>query len=139
MATMSRSMSHFINEIVSLEQITSMDKAKLEKYRKRLLTARAEILRELAIEKEYFEFNDQGDIVDIADQMISNEILTRLSDMDSDKLDQISLALEKIEGGSYGICEGTGKKIPDARLNHIPWTLYSIEYAEQMEREKRNS
>ncbi|MCB1308826.1 MAG: TraR/DksA family transcriptional regulator [Leptospiraceae bacterium] len=114
-----------------------MEKAKLEKYRKRLLETRASIINELEVEKEYFEYNDQGDIVDIADAVISNEILSRLSDLDVEKIEHIEAALEKIDKGTYGICEGTGKKIPESRLNHIPWARYTIEYAEQMEKQRR--
>ena len=69
--------------------------------------------------------------------MISNEILTRLSDMDVEKLNLIDKALEKVDAGTYGICEGTQKKIPDARLNQIPWARYTTEYAEQLERSNR--
>ncbi len=109
---------------------------KLEKYKAMLLEARAAILHELAVEKEYFVYNEQGDVVDIADTQISNSVLNTLSDLDQEKLKDIELALEKIEDGSYGICEGTGRKIPQARLNHIPWTRYTTEYAQQIERSK---
>ncbi|MCB1175496.1 MAG: TraR/DksA family transcriptional regulator [Leptospiraceae bacterium] len=115
-----------------------MQKAKLEKYKKSLMDARDTILRELEIEQEYLDFNGQGDIVDIADQMVSNEILARVSDMDLETLKLINLAFEKMENGTYGVCEGTGKKIPEARLNHIPWARYTIEYAAELERENRN-
>ena len=114
-----------------------MDKAKLEKYKDRLLESKAEILRELEIEREYLVYNDQGDLVDIADNMINNEVLSKLSDMDVQKLEQIGHALEKVDNGTYGICEGTGKKIPEARLNHIPWARYTMEYAEQLEKQRR--
>jgi len=113
-----------------------MDKAKLEKYREKLLKAKAEILKELEVEQEYFVFNDQGDLVDIADGVIQNELLNKLSDMDIEKLRQIDIAIEKIEKGTYGICEGTGKVIPEARLNAIPWTQYTVEYAQQIEKQK---
>lgn len=115
-----------------------MQKAKLEKYKKSLIDAKREILKELEQEKASLEYTDQGDLVDIADQLITNDILTRLSDMDIEKLKEIEHALEKIENGQYGICEGTGKKIPEARLNHVPWTRYTMEYAEQLERENRH-
>lgn len=115
-----------------------MDKAKLEKFKKKLQEAKVEILKELELEREYVNYNDQGDLVDLADAVIKNEVLSRLSDMDVDKLKQIDMALEKIEKGTgYGVCEGNGKKIPEARLNHIPWARYTIEYAEQMEKSRR--
>jgi len=113
-----------------------MEKAKLKKYKERLLKARAEMLREIEIEKEYFIYNDQGDLVDLADGAIQNEILNKLSDMDLDKVKQIEVALEKIENGSYGVCEGTGKTIPEARLNAIPWTRYTVEHQQEIEKHK---
>ena len=115
-----------------------MDKAKLEKYKARLLESKAEILKELELEREYVIYNDQGDLVDLADGVINNEVLSRLSDMDVEKLKLIDLALAKIEKGTgYGICEGNGKKIPEARLNQIPWARYTIEHAELIERDRR--
>ena len=114
-----------------------MDKAKLEKFKTRLQEAKAEILKELELEREYVIYNDQGDLVDLADGVINNEVLSRLSDMDVEKLKLIDLALDKIDKGTYGICEGTEKKIPEARLNHIPWARYTIEYAEQIEKSRR--
>ncbi|MCE9597670.1 MAG: TraR/DksA family transcriptional regulator [Spirochaetia bacterium] len=115
-----------------------MDKAKIEKFKDRLLKAKAEILKELEMEQEYFVYNDQGDLVDVADGVINNELLNKLSDMDLEKVRLIDVALEKIEKGKYGVCEGTGKVIPEARLNAIPWTRYTVEYAEQMEKLKAN-
>jgi DnaK suppressor protein len=115
-----------------------MDKAKLEKYREKLQKAKADILKELEIEQEYFVYNDQGDLVDVADGVINNEVLNKLSDMDLEKVRLIDIALEKIDKGTYGVCEGTKKTIPDARLNAIPWTRYTVEYAEQMEKLKTN-
>lgn len=115
----------------------SMDKAKQEKFKEKLLKAKAEILKELEVEQEYFVFNDQGDLVDIADNMISNELLNKLSDMDIEKLKAIDIALEKIDKGTYGICEGTGKIIPEARLNAIPWAAHTVEYAQQLEKARK--
>jgi RNA polymerase-binding transcription factor DksA len=43
-------------------------------------------------------------------------------------------ALRRIERGSYGICEITGKPIEPERLDSIPWTRYSFEGQQQLER-----
>ena len=45
----------------------------------------------------------------------------------------INDALAKIQNGTYGICEGTGKPISRARLEAQPWARYSIEYARKIE------
>ena len=116
-----------------------MSDKKLDKYKAILLEERNKILQELQTERGYVSFNEQGDIADIADTQISNNIINTLSDMDQDKLREIDIALEKIDKGTYGICEGTGKKIPDARLQHLPWTRYSIEHASYLEHEKKMS
>ena len=48
-------------------------------------------------------------------------------------LTEIDDALNRIETGTYGICEGTGKPIPKARLEAQPWARYSVEYAKMLE------
>jgi DnaK suppressor protein len=55
--------------------------------------------------------------------------------MDSERrlLVQIEDALGRIETGTYGICEGTGKPISKARLEAQPWARYSVEYAKMVE------
>lgn len=37
------------------------------------------------------------------------------------QLQLVNKALKKIEDGTYGICEKTGKEIPVERLKAIPW------------------
>ena len=113
-----------------------MDKVKLKNYKELLLNAKAEILHELEVEQESFIYNEQGDLVDIADTAILNEITNKLSDLDAEKLRQIDIALSKIDNKTYGICEGTGKPIPEKRLNAIPWAQYTVEYAAQVEKSK---
>jgi len=117
-----------------------MDKAKLKKYQEKLITARSEILKDLEFEQEFMsDSTEQGDLADLAEIVINNEILNRLSDIEVETIKQIDSALEKIENGTYGVCEGTGKNIPEARLNAIPWTPFTVEYAEQLEKQKKNA
>lgn len=47
---------------------------------------------------------------------------------------EIDAALERIDKGTYGICEMTGKPINRERLEELPWTRYSIEAAREFER-----
>ena len=121
---------------MSKKENPAMPKKQVDEFRTILLKERAALLHDLELEQDSFIYNDQGDLVDIADSVILNDLINRLSDMDADKLKQIDRALEKIEDGSYGICEGTGKPIPEARLKAVPWTPYSIEYAESLEKTK---
>jgi len=54
-----------------------------------------------------------------------------------DHLVQINEALEKIEQGTYGICEETGEEIEEARLLAIPWTRLSLAGAETREQNRK--
>ena len=52
-------------------------------------------------------------------------------------LDEVNAALARIEDGSYGTCELTGQTIPADRLRAVPWTRFTREAEEQLEREGR--
>ena len=54
---------------------------------------------------------------------------------DQDAVFEIEEALKRIERKTYGICELTGKKIPRARLEAIPWTRFTVEAQAQLERD----
>ncbi len=54
---------------------------------------------------------------------------------DQDALYEIEEALKRIEKGTYGVCELTGKPIPRARLDAIPWARFTIEARMQLEKE----
>jgi DnaK suppressor protein len=59
-----------------------------------------------------------------------------LLSQEQDSLYEIDEALKRIEIGTYGICEMSGKAIPHARLEALPFTRYTVEC--QAELEKRN-
>jgi len=54
---------------------------------------------------------------------------------DQDAVYEIEEALKRIERKTYGVCELTGKAIPRARLEAIPWTRFTVEAQAQLERE----
>ena len=52
---------------------------------------------------------------------------------DQDAIYEIEEALKRIEKNTYGVCELTGKTIPKARLNAIPFTPYCVKCASKLE------
>ncbi len=63
---------------------------------------------------------------------------TLLEDLTVDSLEReqqlladIELALDRIEEGDYGVCEGCGADISSRRLQALPWARYCIECAER--------
>lgn len=77
-----------------------------------------------------------SDEMDVAQRHTEQAYLMRFADKERKLLVQIRSALEKMEEGEYGICEGTGDPIAPKRLELRPWTRYSVEYKEQLDRER---
>jgi DnaK suppressor protein len=62
------------------------------------------------------------------------ETALNIASSESERLRDVLDALERIEKGTYGICEGSGKMIPTKRLEAFPSARYCVEYQEQMEK-----
>ncbi len=122
----------------------SLTSADTEHFKQMLLKKRREILRNVN------EFEDEtlkksrldatGDLssmpihmADIGTDNYEQEFALGLMDSERKLLKEIDEALNRIEQQTYGICEGTGKPIPKARLEAQPWARYRVEYARMLE------
>lgn len=56
-----------------------------------------------------------------------------INDSLGDELNEVNAALQRIEDGTYGICEASGEPIPFERLEAIPFTRYTIEHTPRRE------
>lgn len=62
-----------------------------------------------------------------------------LLSQEQDALYEIDEALKRIEIGTYGKCEMSGKQIPRARLEAIPFARFTVECQSQLEKQSRAS
>src|SRR5215469_13868765 len=62
-----------------------------------------------------------------------------LLSQEQDALYEIDQALKRIEVGTYGVCEMSGKQIPHARLEAIPFARFTVECQSQLEKQSRAS
>jgi len=62
-----------------------------------------------------------------------------LLSQEQDALYEIDQALKRIELGTYGICEMSGKPIPHARLEAIPFARFTVECQWQLEKQNKAS
>ena len=62
-----------------------------------------------------------------------------LLSQEQDALYEIDQALKRIELGTYGICEMSGKHIPRARLEAIPFARFTVECQSQLEKQNKAS
>lgn len=122
------------------EQLFTDDELKI--FRELLDTERNKILQKArkAMEEGNMQFakDDMMDEVDQASAMIEQNLTFRLLDRDRKLLGEIDHAINKIETGEYGYCEGTGEPIPKRRLELRPWCRHSVKYKEKLERMKKS-
>src|SRR5438128_2790189 len=62
-----------------------------------------------------------------------------LLSQEQDALYEIDQALKRIELGTYGKCEMSGKSIPHARLEAIPFARFTVECQSQLEKQNKAS
>ena len=116
--------------------MAQVSKSLLEKCKKALLEAKAEILNRVRDVRKDLGSSEDGKSGDEGDQttkaLAESEVLT-LNERLRTQLVEIEMALVRIEQGTYGICEETEEPIEPDRLMAIPWTRLSIEGAEMRE------
>jgi RNA polymerase-binding transcription factor DksA len=113
-------------------------KAEWQKYCQRLLDLREQLLGQMnGLAKESAQ-ELPGYSLHMADSGTDNfdrDFALSLLSSDQDAVYEIEEALKRIEKKTYGVCELTGKTIPKARLEAIPWTRFTVEAQAQLERE----
>jgi RNA polymerase-binding transcription factor len=119
-----------------------MRKSVLKNVRDKLLEMRRQVLREIDNDlKEGREgAKDDGmDTYDLASEERDREISFILSDREREKLVAIQEALERIEDGSYGICESCESDIAPGRLEALPFTRLCVSCQSDREKEMKQS
>ena len=114
----------------------------LEHFRELLLDKRRELVGDMShMEREALRSasgtnlsNLPMHMADMGTDNYEQEFTLGLVEKERVLLREINQALAKIQDGSYGMCEGTGKPINKIRLEAQPWARFSIEHARQMER-----
>src|SRR5205085_1114500 len=76
----------------------------------------------------------QREMADVATNSYDRDWALGMISSEQNALYEIEQALKRIQTGTYGICELTGKPIPLARLNAIPWTRYSAGAERELEK-----
>ncbi len=100
-----------------------MTKEKLEKYRKLLLDRQREILSNAGASTEDIDQLQATPAADWVDRVSVDSAVSSMIARESGisrELEEIRVALQKINEGTYGICERCGKAINEERLEAIP-------------------
>jgi DnaK suppressor protein len=116
----------------------SMREKKLKEIRKKLTQQREELISEAGIaltalpdETLFPELGDQ------ASAEIDRNFMLKLKGRERKLLAKIDEAIEKIDNGTYGVCETCGEEINLRRLEARPVTTMCIECKTEQEEEEK--
>jgi RNA polymerase-binding protein DksA len=120
---------------------TVMDQDFTARIEKSLTDLKTEIISNLIVSnqdfKEIMEGLDPKDLADIASDDIDRKMIEAIGAQDLKRLKLIDSALTRIQQGKYGLCVKCGKRIPQDRLEAIPYALMCIECKTVEERRNR--
>ncbi len=114
-------------------------KKKLDEFQK-ILTERMEtLIREAKKSMEGLTESKENfaDLTDLASFESDRNFLLRIRDRERKLILKIKEALNRIEDGTFGICDNCGEKIEEKRLKARPVTTYCIECKTDMEHEEK--
>lgn len=122
----------------------TLDQEFVESQRQRLVDLRDELSRVRdGLDEDQEELEGGGDDFTETDSGdMSQSIFDR--EMDASvgvgierRLGEVDRALQKIEEGTYGICDDTEEEIPRGRLEVVPEAVRTVEAQQRFERERR--
>lgn len=121
------------------KKIKKFTDKQLAHYRQLLLEKLREITGDV-FSMEESVFSSSGELstmpvhlADIGTDSYEQEFSLGLMAEEKKTLVEIREALQRIADGTYGFCDGLGTPIEENRLEAIPWTRYSLEYARMVE------
>ena len=121
---------------------TASDRNKfLERVREHLLETKQKLANEMDSEMkaEREGTKDEGmDTYDLASEERDREISFILSDRERLKVKEVDDALERLDAGTYGICESCGLEIAEERLDALPFTRLCRDCQQDQEREAKS-
>ena len=120
-----------------------LDERFIAQQRERLQNLKEELLRvrrsmeEDERQRSEEERDIQLDSGDMSQEMFTREMDATIGEQVERRLKDVDRALEKIEEGTYGICDDTGEPIPKGRLEAVPEAIRTVEAQQRYERERR--
>lgn len=103
----------------------------LAQLRERLSNRRTDLTNDALSEQPAFSSH----MADAGTDTYDRDLALGMLSSEQEAIYEIEQALDRINSGSYGICELTKKPIEAARLDAVPWTRFSAAAEKQLERE----
>ena len=118
-----------------------MKKADMKIYKERLLSLRSRLRGDVnAMADVALRSDSNGELssmplhmADVGTDNFEQEFTLALMQNEEGTLDEIEVALERIEDGVYGTCLECECRIPKTRLNAIPYTAHCVKCASKLQ------
>ena len=110
--------------------------AQLSSIRTALLERRGSLLRQQENQLNALtspEKHHLADLEEMTTDAADADSLCTLVDLSSSNIDQIDAALEKLDNGSYGVCEVCEEKISPERLEFLPFAALCVNCQREQE------
>lgn len=118
----------------------------IKKFRGLLLEKRNELLGNVSYMEQDALREDRSDLsnmpihmADAGTDSYEQEFTLELMDSERKLISEIDQALDRIEDGTYGICQVNGEPIPKPRLEAIPWARCCVACANIQEKRRRKN
>lgn len=98
-----------------------MNQEFVDKMKMRLMAERAEVEEEIKEASEPELEMDNPDEDDLANDAVEDILQGSSIAVLKGLLEKIDNALERIDNGTYGLCQETGAEIPEVVLDNEPW------------------
>jgi DnaK suppressor protein len=123
---------------------STLDQEFIGAQRQRLIDLRDELTRlRDGLDEDEVELEGGGDDFsetdsgDMSQSIFDREMDASVGEGVERRLREVARALQKIEEGSYGVCDDTGEEIPRGRLEAVPEAIRTVEAQQRFERERR--
>lgn len=118
-----------------------MNQKDLKRFKKMLEDSKASLLesaKRTLMEESNFDTDDLPDEIDLASSEYAQSMVFRLRDREKFLLQKIDRALQRVEDGSFGICERCEEDISPKRLEARPVTSLCIRCKEEQEKKEKS-
>lgn len=116
-------------------------KKELQEFKELLLQKKATLIKEIQGQSDEVaneKLDEPGDLVDMATELLEQEMNLSLTSAELNSLKEIDEALERVENGTYGLCIDSGEPINKARLKAIPEAKRTLEAQEKFDKKLKD-
>ena len=118
------------------EKFIAQQRDRLENLKEELLRIRSGMSADER-ERAENEGDTPPDSGDMSQDIFAREMDATIGEQVERRLADVDRALQKIEEGTYGICDDTGEPIPKGRLEAVPEAIRTVEAQQRYERDRR--